>query len=255
MPYAVVQTELTAPTEEQLVQAFAATTALTAADARQAARHQYGVIAEGLAEEDARALQQALAGLGLTAAVIDQAELPLLPPAKSIRRVDCLPEALQLYDGMGRMRTIAWDAVLLVAAGNVGYLKEVTTVAPGAPHIHVAGIGGQVVYADTDPPERERREVSTSQMVVEIHTTIDPYRYQAKLPGLLFTYLGPCLTNDHDTNLRMVLGDLLRLAPQALMNRGASMLTQDPPQSVVYNSRVDFEKELRWLRWWGQRPE
>ena len=255
MSYAVVQTELTAPTEEQLVQAFEATSSLRAVDAKRLARHQSGIIAEGLSEEDARALQRALTGLGTPAEAIDQADLPLLPLPKSMISISCRTTALEVRDGMSRSQVVDWDDVLLIAVGDVGYVKEVVTRTPGTPNINLAlAHGGLLPLAVPTPPDTERREVPKSQLLLEIHTDSESCRYQARLPGIIFTYLGDRLSSDRMANVRMLLGDLLRLAPHALINRGASMLTQDPPQTLSSNTRLAFEKELRWLRWWGQRP-
>jgi hypothetical protein len=253
MPYAVVQSDLAAPTEEQLIQAFGATSGLRAADARRTARYQFGVIAEGLVEDDARKLQQALMGLGVPAQAIDQVDLPMLPPPRSIQRIDCLAESLELYDVMGRAQMVAWDDVLLVALGDVGYVKEVPTPAVEAPRASLTRYGVNYTLGGIRPSEIGRQEVAATQWVLEVHTTVDSGRYQAKVSGLLFNYLGPRLTTKREANFRLVLEDLLRLAPHALINRGVNQWTQGARQVLAYNSRVAFEKELRWLRWWGQQ--
>ena len=61
----------------------------------------------------------ALAAEGIETAVVLENELPQLPPAKFVRQMECLPDALMVYDPIGRNSPVSWDQVLLVAAGNV----------------------------------------------------------------------------------------------------------------------------------------
>jgi hypothetical protein len=172
--------------------------------------------------------------------------------------IDCRTTVLEVRDGMSRGQVVDWDDVLLIAVGDVGYVKEVVSHKPGTPNFGIAltqaGLLPAMAMAAATPPDTERREVSKSQLLLEIHTVSDSCRYQARLPGIIFSYLGDRLSSDRMANVRMLLGDLLRLAPQALINRGAAMLTQVPPRTLSYDTRLAFEKELRWLRWWGQRP-
>jgi hypothetical protein len=198
-------------------------------------------------------MQQALTGLGAGATMVEQAELPELPPPRTVRRIDCLAQVAQVYDGMGRQQTLAWDQVLLIAAGNVGCFQELAVPAPTLSHYRTLPAAGYYVRAELEGTSSvDHRQVSCWQWVLEIHGSVGAARYRAILPDVLFTYLGPRLTSDRDTNFRLLLADLLRLAPKALINRGANMLTQEPPETVKYDSRPAFEKELRWLLWWGR---
>ena len=181
MSFAVVQTELTAPTEEQLVQAFAATATLRLVDAREAARHQFGVIAEGLSDQDAQALQVVLAGAGAATRVIDQSELPPLPMPRGIHRIDCLETALQLYDGMGRTISVGWDEVVLIAAGNVEYVKEVFSTLVMPQLRLLTGVDGSLSVSG-DAPTRQRREESASRILLEIQRD-RPWPLPVQIPG------------------------------------------------------------------------
>src|SRR2546422_4870552 len=119
MPYAIMQKELIAPGVEQLAKAFRSVPTLTALDAQTSANDAFGILIRGLDVETASGLQDALTKQGVETEVIDEKELPVLPPAKVMKEIQLLPTQLSMYDPMGRTFNLPWRDVLLVAAGNV----------------------------------------------------------------------------------------------------------------------------------------
>ena len=97
MPFAIVQHDLDPLPPEPLERAFQAVPQLTATDAKLLARDGFGIIVNNLTFEAAATLQAALNQQGIATDVVDQLDLPKLPPAKRLKRADCTPEALVLY--------------------------------------------------------------------------------------------------------------------------------------------------------------
>ena len=78
MNYAVVQDQLTKPDPKALEVAFRALGQLVDIDAATLSDDGYGIVASGLAEDEARRLAEAITAAGVTARVVDEAEFPLL---------------------------------------------------------------------------------------------------------------------------------------------------------------------------------
>ncbi len=243
MPFAVVQTELDpTPTREQLRAAFAAVKELTRHDAALAARDAFGVLVEKLPFDSAAAVQQALAAQGVATEVVDQAELVRPPPAKRLRRLDCLAEHLVVYDALGRPRPTPWAQVRVIAAGTVPRVetRRVETermVRTPVQHIPVVVVDFQ---------DKEETNLRT---VLELLVEAAPPRYRAFADEFHYAYLDSRLAGTAAENFVLMVRDLLRLAPDAMVGRGALALTHEPPQTFSYPGEHAFEEEIVWLLW------
>ena len=125
MPYAIVQIDLMPPSVEALRQAFAEATTIRPADAPTMARESFGILAEHLPAPEALTIHGLLKGLGIATEVVDQADLPVLPPPMHTGRVDSLAEGMAVYDALGRQTLVDWRDVMVVAAGCVGLIDLV----------------------------------------------------------------------------------------------------------------------------------
>src|SRR5204863_10184035 len=98
-----------------------------------------------------------------------ESDLPQLPPAKFVRRMDCLAEALVVYDPIGRAFPVSWAQVMLVAAGKVRQfeMKEVE-ISPHRPGHE--GDGMDSLFGEDNDPLREIRvrEEQTIHSILEI---------------------------------------------------------------------------------------
>src|SRR6185436_1300335 len=92
--FAVLQKDATSPTPEQIKNAFRAFSNLTEADAVRLAVGAHGILMRQLHHDEARAFQQSLQTEGVSAAVVAEDELPRLPEARVLHRVELKPEAL-----------------------------------------------------------------------------------------------------------------------------------------------------------------
>ena len=51
--------------------------------------------------------------------VVEASQLPTLPEAKFVRRIEFQAPALMIYDQLGRAAPVPWDQLALLAAGGV----------------------------------------------------------------------------------------------------------------------------------------
>ncbi len=248
MTFAVVQRELTAPNAEQLIAAFRASPSIVDHDARRTVRRRFGILAENLSATEARNVAGTLDGLGVPAAAVDMDELPALPAARSFKRVDPVDEALTFYDALGRPQPLAWERVVLVAAGQIANIRVERTariISMQSSHDFEA----DVVY--------EHRHVEEHDVALELVLENPSQRWRATADALLFNYLGPRRQARRFDNFPLLVADILQRAPRAAINRGCASLgggEADPLRHITpYASRQDFEKELVWLLWWSGR--
>src|SRR5580693_8641542 len=123
MSCSVMQKNLEPPTMEQLKQAFCKVPGLTAVDAAIFSRDAFGILARSFEPERAQALRSALAAQGVETEVVEDASLPVLPEARLVHRIDCTPDALVIYDPLGRSFPLKWENVMLIAAGRVNLVE------------------------------------------------------------------------------------------------------------------------------------
>ena len=100
MSYAILQVDV-APTADQLKRAVKSLKTLTEADAVKMAVEARGILLKNLSLEDSAALQRALQSEGVPTEMIEANQLPKLPDAKFVRRMELRPEALLVYDPVG----------------------------------------------------------------------------------------------------------------------------------------------------------
>ncbi len=239
MPYAVMQTTRDLPRADQLVDAFEAIDSLTRVDAAVLARSAFGMVADGLEAEEAHTLAHALTRIGVPAQAVDQADILEVAHPKKLKRVDCEAEALTLYDALGRPRPLAWDRVLVVAAGVVNMLDTQRT-------------SQDFVDVETGMTVTEygSATVENQRLIVDLIVADDAGRYRLDGDEFLYNYLGERRCRDIDENFALLVSDLVQHARFAVVGRGAESLAGDGV-SMVYPNRRSFQREVVWLTWWG----
>jgi hypothetical protein len=244
MAYAIMQKELTPLEVDRLKRAFRAVPSLCDLDAQTSANDAYGILLKGLEVEMADTLQQALFKEGVETVVVEETDLPIIPPAKLVKQVDFLPAYLTLYDPMGRAFTLAWRDMMIIAAGNVR-IQEVrkirTSLEP--PHYHGSGISYDTVS------ETKSREEAHFHFLLELVLAGGVGRYSIVADDFAFDSLGSVLTQSLPMNFALLVRELARYAPHAGLNRGAFQLCQDPPDFFPYPSKAAFHEELTWMLW------
>lgn len=238
MAYAIMQKELVAPEVQQLAKAFQSVPAFRALDAQTAANDAFGILMRGLDVETAAALQDALNKHGIETEVIDEVQLPKIPPAKVMKQVDFLPAQLSMYDPMGRTFSVPWRDVLLVAAGNVRL-----------PEYRKAHGPAEAAHNKELLHDGKHRDGAQYHLMLELVLAGAVSRYSMIADEFVFDNLGGRITNDLAQNFTALVRDLAEYAPHAGLNRGAFLICENQKEIFTYPNKAAFFEELTWFLW------
>ncbi|HXD01276.1 MAG TPA: hypothetical protein VN048_18200 [Verrucomicrobiae bacterium] len=249
MSCSVMQKNLEPPTMEQLKQAFCKVPGLTAVDASIFSRDAFGILARSFELERAQALQSALAAQGVETEVVEDGALPVLPEARLVHRIDCTPDALVIYDPLGRSFPLKWENVMLIAAGRVNLVefKDVRTETKVQGRSYGRFGGGDKTIVNHDLKE-ERHD----RWLLEFVITGAGLRYNVNADvarPMLFQGLGERRTNDLAANFKLLVQDMVNGAPGAAVNRGAYYLRENSAEPFYYPTKKAFYDEMTWLLW------
>jgi hypothetical protein len=242
MRYAVLQKELVAPDLEALKRGCRVLPSLRDLDAQNMFQDSYGILINGLDVLDASALQEALQAEGIATHVVEESELPIVPPAKVIRQIEFLQAHLNMYDPMGRVFALPWQDIMLLAAGNVR-MPEFRKVKPAHEEQQFHGMSHDT-FSDS-----RAREGTHPQLLLEIFLVGGVARYTITGETFDFGHLDSRLTPNLQANFSLLLEDLVQFAPHAGLNRGAYLATQGGGELFKYPSKHAFYEELVWMLW------
>ena len=248
MGYTIMQQSATAPTIEQLKRAFGGVPGFTAFDAGNFCKETFGIIARNFTEPQATAVQAGLKTEGIDTAIIDDKQLPPIPVIKVIRKLECTPEALMIFDPYGRKFPVAWGHVALLAAGNV---KQATFERKRTEHeeVRIRMRGFVPVQERTVKVEYTSKENTAKLLRAEIVLSGGVAQYSIEAEGFNFETLGERVTQDKEVNFCGLMRQLVKYAPQAGLNRGATAVLAEPPQFTVYPGKNSLQDEIQWLLW------
>ena len=243
--FAVVQKDLTSPTPDQVKNAFRAFNNLTEADAVRLAVGAHGILMRQLPHDAARAFQQSLQAEGVQAAIVAEDELPKLPEARVLHRLELKPEALSVYDLMGRATPISWDMLALVAAASVRHFE----VSRMQTERTVMGFSPVVGVWPKKVTESGPKVESDSQMLLEILLADGTTRYQIDAAHFPFNYVidRPGLSTSE--KYVWLVQEICRRSPRAMLNAGARWLRAGHEPLPDYASRQALTDEMIWLLW------
>ncbi|MDB6067832.1 MAG: hypothetical protein JWR26_4040 [Pedosphaera sp.] len=249
MPYAVMQKGLEPPTIAQLKNAFSRVPNLTAFDANSLCKETFGMIVRNFKADQALALQAGLKAEGIETEVVEESQLPLLPVAKTIRRIEFAPDALMIYDPLGQKFPVEWGHVLLIGAGCVrrASFQRTRSEWEVATTVLIQGVI-PVTVRDTKV-EFSSRESAGWVLRAEIVLTRAMVRYSIEAEEFSFACLGERGTRDLAANFCLLLKELMKFAPHAVLNRGATSIGAGSPGFVSYPHATVFHQELTWLLW------
>ena len=238
-----MQKELVAPAVDQLKRACRALPSLTAIDAQTMFNDAYGILIKGLEVVDASALQDALQTEGVETIVVEESELPVIPPAKLVRQVDLHPTHLVMYDPMKRAFTLPWREIMFIAAGNVRLQEFRRVKTHDDPQFYGSGISYDTIR------ESKSKEEAHFHLLLEIVLSGGVSRYSITADDFEFTHLGGRLTDNVPVNFALLLQDLVQFAPHAGLNRGAFQLSRNAEELFAYPSKAAFFEEMVWMMW------
>jgi len=252
--FAILQRNLEVPDVEKLKRAFRSVKGLTDSDAHTLANDGFGILVNNLSPTDAMTLQGALQAEGVETSVVLETDLPQLPPTKFVHQMDCLPNALVVHDAIGREFPVAWDQIMLIAAGSVRLtVFEQQRVTPSQPPLQApleswsAGLRGRSMSQPA--PEYVSRESQVPRLLLEVLLGRAVMRYQIEAERFRFNYLGDRKRPELAENFASLVQDVMKFAPQAIVNRGAYFLRENSTTVFEYPSKHAFYEEITWMLW------
>jgi hypothetical protein len=246
MRYAVLQTDLNPPAIDQLQRAFKSVPGLTAGDAFILGNDAFGILVKDVSEAQAGALQGALRIEGLESEIVDHTLLPPLPPTHIVRRMECSPESLMIFDPLGRQFALEWQHVACIATGAVrltDFVQRKHLVSP------VARRGATDVTPNAAEFETRTHEERRFHLLGEIIITGAALRYSFTADKFNFAGLGDRNMANTVANFSLFVRDLIQFSPNAVLNRGAEALRANATEILSYPTKNAFYEEIVWMLW------
>ena len=258
--FAIVQTGLEPLDFEKIRRAFRGVPGLTPHDANTVASEGSGIVCRSFTANQAAALQANLKTEGVAVEIVEESRLPVLPPGKTIHRIEITPEAMLVDDVVKGMMPIAWEQVYLIAAGSVQLTtlvrQERITDEPRsglyalspvfAPIIPVSGPEFRV--------ERVSKEATDWYLRAQIILAGRAARYCIDAENFNFVPLGEGVTRDLAGNFCLLVRGLAAHAPKAMLSRGAASIVSDPCEFAYYPRKNGFQDDIIWMLWRAQPP-
>jgi hypothetical protein len=245
--FAVLQKDLSSPTAEQLKRAFRSFSNLTDADAVRLAVGAHGILVRHENHDAARAIQMALQAEGIAAALVAEDDLPKLPEAKVVHRLELSPQALVLFDLLGRPTSIAWTEVTLLAAGSVGDI-EVSRTKTERTELRFSPVFGVWPKQVT---ESRRKVIAESQLILEVLLTGKATRYQIEAAHFPFKYVIDQPELSTAEKFVWLVREFCRYSAAATLNGGVRWLRAGNERVPGYVNRQALTDEIIWLLWYN----
>lgn len=204
------------------------------------AKRAFGIIEDGLSKEEAQALGQALLSEGVKVAVGPMAALVGPAEPQPVTSIDELP---------------AGSPTLISAAALTVVTTRTTTETKGPSPAQKAA-GAAIMMATGLPikiggKKRKVEKTETEQslsFLAELHYDDPPRRFQIDPSHFDFSCLKGRMTYHGQSNLKLLLGDLVEAHPDAWQNHGAQILLEGQPVRLMgYTTHEDLDREARWL--------
>jgi len=184
--------------------------------------------------EGASAMQDALMKQSIEVEVVEESELPVLPPSKVIKQIEFLPGQLSMYDPMGRVFALPWSDLMVIAAGNV-HLRDYRKAAYSP---------AEAAHNNEVPRGHEKLH-----LMLELVLAGGVARYSMIADEFVFNHLGARLTKDMARNFEAVVRELSENASHAGLNRGAFLICQNEKDIFTYPNKAAFFEEITWFLW------
>lgn len=243
--FAVLQREFSSPSAEQLKRAFSSFSHLTDADAVRLAVNARGILMRQLNRDSARAFLRALEAEGVNAAMVAEDELPRLPEAKSLRHVEITPQAIIVYDLLGRTTAIDWNSIAFIVVGAVRQHELAKTQTERT----VLGFNPLTGLQPKAVMETGHKVEWDSRLVLEMLLAGDGARYQIEAAEFPFKYVidDPKLSTPE--KFVWLVREICRHTPQAILSGGTRAIHDGRDFVLEYDTRQMMADEMVWLLW------
>ena len=245
MSYALVQKKLGKVSPDRLWRAFRHLPHLVDQDAHTMADDAYGILVEGLSREDAQMLQQSLEDMGLGTRVVDEEELPELPPAREIRWAECGEHDFRFRHPEGQTYELGWRTIIGVAAGSV---RQEEWKRERKKETKMQAVAGGRVMMRVPRWHTESKSEWKYSPIADVFTATREPRLRIEGERFRYEYLGGQMTENSGENFRMLVADLVRRAESKFVNRGARRIVSNPDAPLRrYPSMHAYNEEIVWL--------
>jgi hypothetical protein len=229
-------------------------------DAMPAARRSRGIVLENATLADAEALVRRLEDQGLAAKAGYAEALSTVPPAILLANATTASDGLRAGFRGGEERLVPWARIRILALGTwtetvrVGTKEVEDAPSPwdGAATIGATIVGAAVGVPIHITPRRRTRKVEVTRTetlrVLDLLLRGPEERLRIRTDDFDWSGLGPRMAPTSFDNLRALVEEVLRFAPDAGTSPGADLLRSGGRlSSVGHDSPEDFEREERWL--------
>lgn len=223
----------------ELARALAAIRKVPEQDMIPAAKRCWGIVEQDLAQDQASAIEAALAKAGLMVFLIPNKLIEELPPVLPLRALTAFkPERLVVLAASGIKITESHKVKTTEGPDATQRAISMGLMAAGIP-IRVGGKKREV-----------EKTVETSDLAFYIDLCLKDPAERLRIDAQHFDYacLGARKTYSVIINFRQLLCDFSDASPAALKSRGSRiLLEQKPVREMGYESLADVERECRWL--------
>lgn len=225
-------------------------------DAARLARNSRGFVGEHLSEEEARELVSRLTDFGIGGLVMAQASIRELAQAQTVSRLEVRLDALRLTDKAGAAETIPSSSLVIVAAAGIKVLATDTVKTREGPTTAARAVRAGVLMTTGLPlpigkKKRKAQQKKTSSEILfylDLITREPEARYRIDAQNFDYSFLKKRMLHHSFGNFKMLLSDVIKIAPGALHNKGTRVIMKSQPVSIMgYGSFVDFHRESQWL--------
>ncbi len=243
--YAVLLRSETRPSADQIRRAFSSFSHLTDVDAVRLAANAEGILMQKLTSDEARAFHRALNAEGVDAVFVAENNLPALPKKFTLQRIELTDAHLVVFDQIGRPEKFAWREISLLALGAVTHfgIGHVTKVGTKMSYNPATGVWPK------ETVEHTHKLAKDSQLLIEIVIARSGKRFQINAAEFPFRYVVDRPEFSLVDKIVWLAGELIKRAPQALLNRGARDVRDGVKLVRGYPTPQVFNDEIVWLLW------
>ncbi len=236
MRYCLLMRSLDPLPIKRLARAFAASGIRQTIDAPAAARFAFGILLDDLTATAASRLAAALDLEGIDVEPCAEEDVPALPRARAIRKVELGEGALAWFSGVDRRHELPWSEIAIVALGSMRR-RAIRSV-----HARVAGMDGTVEIIDPEEVD------NADQRALDLIARGGQLRLRIIADEFLYACLGARMLGRPHENFPLLARAILART-DAMPNRGAARFQLGHPEWFSYPSWAAFDEESRWLLW------
>ncbi|PKM99124.1 MAG: hypothetical protein CVU78_07910 [Elusimicrobia bacterium HGW-Elusimicrobia-2] len=223
-------------------------------DAARQSRMHRGIPAKNLDEGAAKSIASEFEASGIDCAVVREESIASMPEARKVPKLEMMEDGLIVFPLDGR-EELKWDEIALIAAATTENRETKTTVSQISPGMgkKIAGFG---ILMTTGIPLKmgktrkvEKTETTTKlEYFAELFAGNPPRRFRIDAESFDFTCLKEKIFPNIYSNFTLLVTELVKMAPRALLNRGVrNFLKPGEGERFSYTDNEDFNAENRWL--------